>query len=163
TTSYVQHDFSNLYDATNAASSFDTGATLGIYSEAARIRRFVQDVLVTSTGSGPLSWLVGAYGSTSVQRTPRAPALPAPATAAPGARLGRVCEEDRRDHRPEIAAYGEAAWRFAPGWTLSAGARAYRSALEVKSTIAGAAPTQPRDIRATSRFDGFSPKISLQF
>src|SRR5262249_46509761 len=78
-------------------------------------------------------------------------------------RLVRVYEEDRRDHLHEIAAYGEAGWRFAPGWTLSAGARAFRTALEVKSTIGGAFPTEPRDIRATSRFDGFSPKVSLQY
>lgn len=164
TTSYVQHDFSNLYDASSAASSFDTGATLGIYSEAARIRRFVQDVLVTSTGSGPVSWLVGAYGSTSVERTPGALDILAPPIAAAAIpRLVRVYEEDRRDHLHEIAVYGEAAWRLAPGWTLSAGARGSRSALEVKSTIAGAPPTEPRDIRASSRFTGFSPKVSLQY
>jgi outer membrane receptor protein involved in Fe transport len=166
TTSYVQHDFSNVYDATAAVSSFsESGASLGIYSEAARIRRFVQDVVVTSTGSGPVSWLAGAYGSTSMERTPGALDIqPGSVSAAVvPSRLVRVYEEDRRDHLHEIAAYGEASWRFAPGWSVSAGARAFRSALEVKSTISGAPPTQPRNVRVSSSFSGLSPKLSVQY
>jgi outer membrane receptor protein involved in Fe transport len=167
TTSYVQHDFSNLYDASAQAIAFTQGAaSLGIYSEAARIRRVVQDVVVTSTGSGPISWLAGAYGSTSVERTPSAlDVLPAPAAIASLAAgpLVRVYNEERRDHLDEVAVYGEASWRFASGWTVSAGARAFQSALHVKSDISGAPPTQPRFVQETSRFTGVSPKISLQY
>jgi outer membrane receptor protein involved in Fe transport len=169
TTSYVQHDFSNLYDATAQAIAFTQGAaSLGIYSEAARIRRVVQDVMVTSTGSGPVSWLAGAYGSTSVERTPSALdvlATPTPlaAVAAAAVPLTRVYDEDRRDHLDEVAVYGEGSWRFAPGWTVSAGLRAFQSALHVKSNISGAPPTVPRFVHETSRFTGVSPKVSLQY
>lgn len=169
TSSYVQHAYSSLYDATAAASSFsDTGAALGIYSEAARIRRAVQDIVLTSSGSGSISWLAGVYGSVSTERTPAAlDILAAPialtAIPAPVAHLTRVYDEERRDSLRELAAYGEATWRFSPGWTVSAGARAFRSLLDVKSSIVGAPPAQSRDIRESSNFGGLSPKLSVQY
>ncbi|HEV7383672.1 MAG TPA: TonB-dependent receptor, partial [Phenylobacterium sp.] len=168
TTSYVQHAYSSLYDATRVATGFDAEAALGIYSEAARIHRVVQDVVLTSTGSGELSWLVGAYGSASLERTPSALDILAgsvslAAVKAVPMRLTRVYDEDRRDHLNEIALYGEATWRFAPGWTLSAGGRAFRSHLQVQTNIAGAPPTLVRAVETTSSFSGISPKISLQY
>jgi outer membrane receptor protein involved in Fe transport len=170
TTSYVQHDFSNLYDATAVTTAppiSSIGASLGVYSEAARIRRVVQDITITSVGSGPISWLAGAYGSTSVERTPSAlDILISTASVAPTSRappLTRVYEEERRDHLDEIAAYGEGSWRLAPGWTVSAGVRAFQSALHVKSNISGAFPTVPRFVHEVSRFSGLSPKISVQY
>ncbi|HEY3947846.1 TonB-dependent receptor plug domain-containing protein, partial [Phenylobacterium sp.] len=89
TTSYVQHDYSALYDASAADISLfsTTGASLGIYSEAARIRRFVQDIVLTSTDAGPISWLAGVYGSSSHERTPGSLDIlvnPAPAEPALG-------------------------------------------------------------------------------
>src|SRR6185437_3557658 len=103
------------------------------------------------------SWLAGAYGSTSVERTPSALDIlastgPAPITTALAqSRLTRVYDEDRRDHLDEVAGYGEASWRFAPGWTASAGVRAFQSALHVKSNISGAFPTVPRFVHEVSR------------
>jgi outer membrane receptor protein involved in Fe transport len=168
TTSYVQHAYSSLYDATRVATGFDAESELGIYSEAARIHRVVQDVVLTSTGSGELSWLVGAYGAASLERTPSALDILAgsvslAAVKAVPMRLTRVYDEDRRDHLNELALYGEATWRFAPGWTLSAGGRAFRSHLDVKTNIAGAPPTAARNVEAASTFSGISPKVSLQY
>ena len=169
TTSYVQHAYSSLYDATRVAAGFSPEAVLGIYSEAARIHRGVQDLVLTSTGSGEVSWLVGAYGSASLERTPSAldilagPTPSVPLLAAAVSHLTRVYDEDRRDHLRELAAYGEATWRFAPDWTLSAGARAFRSHLDVKTNIAGAPPTAPRTVEATASISGISPKVSLQY
>jgi iron complex outermembrane receptor protein len=168
TTSYVQHAYSSLYDATRVAAGFSAEAVLGIYSEAARIHRVVQDVVLTSSGSGDVSWLVGAYGSASLERTPSALDIlagPGPTVplAAAVTRLTRVYDEDRRDRLHELAAYGEATWRFAPGWTLSAGARAFSSHLVVRTDIAGAPPTAPRTVEATSSLAGVSPKLSLQY
>ena len=167
-TSYVQHAYSSLYDATNTAAQFsEIGASLGIYSEAARIRRVVQDVVLTSSGSGPVSWLAGVYGSASTERTPSALDIvnsPALITAkAAVSRLVRVYDEERRDHLHELAFYGEGTWRFAPGWTASAGARVFSSTLEVKSHITGAPPTVAREVRESSDFSGVSPKLSLQY
>lgn len=169
TTSYVQHAYSSLYDASQVATFFLSGATLGVYSETARIRRLVQDVVLTSRDSGEISWLVGAYGSASLERTPSALDIVAnagpipPALALSEGRLARVYDEERRDHLRELALYGEATWRFAPGWTLAAGARAFSSRLQVKTNIGGAPPTLPRAVDETSSSSGVSPKLSLQY
>jgi iron complex outermembrane recepter protein len=169
TTSYVQHAYSSLYDATEVAASFDAGAALGVYSEAARIHRLVQDVVLTSPSAGPVSWLVGAYGSTSMDRTPSALDIVGSGTVVPLAvaasqgRLVQAYNEERRDQLNEFAVYGETTWRFAPGWSLAAGARAFGSHLEVNANIAGAPPTLPRAVDATSSASGVSPKVSLQY
>jgi iron complex outermembrane receptor protein len=167
-TSYVQHAYSSLYDATAQASAFsDNGAALGIYSESARIRRAIQDLVLTSSGAGEVSWLVGIYGSTSVERTPASLdilATPGVSTAAAiRAALVRVYDEERRDHLHEAAAYGEASWRFAPGWTASAGLRASQTDLRVKSRIGGAAPTAPRNVAESRSFNGLTSKLSVQY
>jgi len=167
-TSYVQHAYSSLYDATAQASAFsETGAALGIYSESARIRRAVQDLVLTSSGAGQVSWLVGAYGSTSTERTPSSLDIlagPGVITAAAiKAALIRVYDEDRRDHLHEAAAYGEATWRFAPGWTASAGARVFETSLRVKSRIGGAPPTAPRDVAVSRSFNSVTSKLSVQY
>jgi iron complex outermembrane receptor protein len=168
--SYVQHDYDSLYDATAAASQFSqTGAALGIYSEGARIRRGVQDVVVTSVGSGPVSWLAGVYASESVERTPSSLAIsPASSTAVvaapqPPVTLIQVYNEQRRDRMHELAVYGEGTWRFAPGWTLAAGARAFESTLDVAAQIVGAPPAQSRDVAEKRNFSGVSPKLSVQY
>ena len=168
TTSYVQHAYSSLYDATRVAVGFSPEAVLGIYSEAARIHRVVQDVVLTSTGSGDVSWLIGAYGSTSLERTPSAldilaGTVSATALKAAQMRLTRVYDEDRRDHLNELALYGEATWTLPSGWTVSAGGRAFRSHLGVEANIAGAPPTLVRTVEESSSFSGISPKVSLQY
>jgi iron complex outermembrane receptor protein len=168
-TAYVQHAYASLYDATAVASSFsETGADLGIYSESARIRRLVQDVVLTSTGAGPVSWLAGVYGSASVDRTPSSLdilATPSPTALAAikAPTLTRVYDEQRRDRLREFAVYGEGTWQFAPGWQASAGARAFDTTLKVAANIAGAPPTAPRAVEAASSYSGVSPKVSLQY
>lgn len=168
-TSYVQHNYDSLYDATAAASVFsDTGADLGIYSEGARIRRAVQDVVLTSTGAGPVSWLAGVYGSASVERTPSSlDILVTPAASVAGiskvAPLTRVYNETRRDRLRELAVYGEGTWRFAPGWTASAGLRVFDTELKVRAAIVGAPPAQSRDVDESRSFSGASSKLSVQY
>ena len=168
-TSYVQHNYDSLYDATAAASVFSVnGAALGIYSEAARIRRVVQDLVLTSSDAGAISWLAGVYGSTSLERTPSSldisstatvPVTP-PKTPIP---LIRVYDENRRDNLREIAIYGEATWRFAPGWTGSVGARAFDTELKVRAAVVGAPPAQSRRVDERRSFSGVSTKLSLQY
>jgi outer membrane receptor protein involved in Fe transport len=171
-TSYVQHDYASLYDATAVTQTLDfsqIGADLGVYSEAARIRRLVQDVVLTSTGAGDVDWLAGIYGSLSQERTPSSLDLSSTSATNPlagvkaAAKLTRVYDEERRDHLHELAIYGEGTWRFSPGWSASAGARAFDSELNVRSTIVGAPPTQPRDVAENRSFTGVSSKLSLQY
>ena len=188
TTSYLRHAYASLYDATAQASFFsDTGAALGIYSESARIQRAVQDVVLASTGAGPISWLVGAYGSTSIERTPssldivanapstdlldsslgtaNAPVAPADGGGAGSAPppLTRVYNESRRDRIRELAIYGEGTWRFAPGWTASAGLRSFDTWLKVAADIVGAPPALSRNVSENRSFNGATSKLSVQY
>jgi iron complex outermembrane receptor protein len=164
-TSYVQHAYSSLYDATAVAAKFlETGNDLGVYSESTRIHRLVQDVVVTSTGAGPVSWLVGAYGSMSVERTPSSlDLLSTPAVRGPKPKLIRVYDENRVDHVHEGAVYGEGTWRLAPGWTVSVGARAFDTSLNVAADIVGAPPAKSRSVNANGDYRGVSSKLSLQY
>lgn len=169
-TSYVQHAYASLYDATAAASVFsDTGANLGIYSEGARIRRLVQDVVLTSTGAGPVSWLAGAYGSGSVDRTPSSldinvtPTATALAAVLAPRPLVRVYNEQRVDHLGEFAVYGEGTWRFAPAWTVAVGGRAFVTNLRVVADIVGAPPARSRSVDEDRSYSGVSPKFSVQY
>ncbi|MDB5465235.1 MAG: TonB-dependent receptor [Phenylobacterium sp.] len=169
-TSYVQHDYASLYDASASSFSSEIGADLGVYSEAARIRRVVQDVVLTSTGAGTLDWLAGIYGSLSQERTPSSLDVSATSAITPSAaavktpaKLVRVYNEERRDHLHELAVYGEGTWRFAPGWSASAGARVFDSELKVRSVIVGTPPTQPRDVDENRSFSGVSSKLSVQY
>ncbi|MGZ6039924.1 MAG: TonB-dependent receptor [Phenylobacterium sp.] len=170
-TSYVQHAYSSLYDATAVAVQFvetNNSNDLGVYSESARIRRLVQEVVIASTGAGPVSWLVGGYGASSVERTPSSLDLVPGATAVAAvggakAPLIRVYNENRIDHVHEGALYGEGTWRFAPGWTASAGARAFDTSLHVNADIVGAPPAQSRAVNTAGDYHGVSSKLSLQY
>jgi outer membrane receptor protein involved in Fe transport len=147
--------------------------------------------VLTSTDAGQISWLAGAYGSLSDERTPSSlDILANPATSqpafdldeaalrttravvatdpgdsldAPAGVLTRVYNENRRDHVQEAAVYGEATWRFAPGWSASVGARAFTTDLTVKAAIVGAPPAQSRSVGEGRSFEGVSSKLSLQY
>ena len=159
-TAYVGHDFASQYDATAAAAgTFGlVQADLGVYSERARIRRLVQDVVLTSKGEGKFDWLVGAYASSSIERTPSFLVVQQPNMGA-----SAVYRENRRDKIRDIALYGEGSWRFSPGWTVSAGARVFETDLKVSSDIVVTAPGQSRLVYGRRVFNGISPKVSLQY
>src|SRR5262249_53385123 len=114
-------------------------------------------------------WTAGAYGSVSLERTPSTldvlsgSVVLTSSAALTGARLTNVYNEERRDHLHELAVYGEGVWRLSPGWTISAGARAFSTHLQVTSRIQGAPPTTPRNIDESTTFSGLSPKLSLQY
>lgn len=158
-TGYVRHDFASQYNATAAGSTlqiFDTD--LGVYAERARTQRLVQDVVLTSPGDGRFRWLAGAYTSSSRERTP----LSLLVTQANG-RLSEVYRESRRDKVADFALYGEASYRFAGAWTVSAGARAFRTKIKTTSDIVVASPGQSRAVNGDRDYKGFSPKLSLQY
>ena len=171
TTALVRHDFDSQYDA-NAltgtaafANAFQlTAADQVVYRELARIGRIVQDVTLSSHGDGPWRWLVGAYGSGSVERTPSFLIVTSPPLVAGGpTRAARAYSEERRDTIQDFAVYGEASWTFAPRWTVSAGARAFQNRLKTRSTIDVEGLLGSRVVANGRSFGGVSPKLSLQY
>jgi outer membrane receptor protein involved in Fe transport len=164
-TGYVRHDFASRYNATAETSDIlNTFPVMpndvGVYSESTRIRRLVQDVVLTSTGDGKLHWLAGVYGSVSKERTPSSLLV----RQASGF-LNEVYSENRNDKVKDLAVYGEISYAFAPGWTASAGGRLFRTHLRTNSDIvvAPCGVCQSRNVIGTHTYRGFSPKVSIQY
>ena len=162
-TGYVRHDFASQYNATAATSDildiFRVSANdVGVYAERARIRRLVQDVVLTSAGEGKLRWLVGVYGSVSKERTPSSLLV-----RQTSGQLNEVYSESRNDKVKDFAVYGEASYRFAEGWTASAGGRIFQIHLRTTSDIVVAPPGQSRSVNGSRTYNGFSPKLSVQY
>jgi iron complex outermembrane receptor protein len=159
-TAYVRHDFTSQYDASAALSLFgDSEADFGVYEEGAQVEMFSQDLVLTSVDSGALRWLVGAYGSFSVEKTPST--LDARATGGTAPR--RVYTENRTDRRAGVALYGKASYDLTPGWTASAGARVFNIDLRTSSDVVVLNPAQSRAFVKKDQFQGWSPELSLQY
>jgi iron complex outermembrane receptor protein len=159
-TAYVRHDFASQYDASAALSLFgDSEADFGVYEEAAKVEMFSQDLVLTSVDTGALRWLVGAYGSFSVEKTPST--LDARVTGSTTPR--RVYTEFRTDRRAGVALYGKASYDLAPGWTASAGARVFNIDLRTSSDVLVLNPAQSRAFVKKAQFQGWSPELSLQY
>lgn len=161
-TALIEHAFASQYDASAPDLLHDFGAqpgSLGVYSERTRISMLVQDLVLRSAHPGPFSWLAGAYGLATTEKSPTALDI----QQGPPAGLARVYTEHRRDRVREAALYGEATWIFAPGWSASAGGRLFTSDVQTSAAIEVLAPGQSRLVAGTKRFRGVSPKLSLQY
>jgi iron complex outermembrane receptor protein len=159
-TAYVRHDFASQFDATAALSLFGESALdFGIYREAAKIGMFSQDTVLSSASSGPLRWLVGAYGALTLEKTPST-LFSHPANVAA---LRAVYTEHRSDRLTNLALYGEASYLFAPGWTLALGARISQIGLRTDSNVVAPAPGKSRAFVKTAEYSHISPKASLQY
>ena len=79
------------------------------------------------------------------------------------AAITTVYEEERRDHRDELAIYGEGSWRFAPGWTVAAGARAYQIRRSTHADINAPVTGGMRAVDRDQTFRNISPKVSIQY
>ena len=155
-TGVVRHDYGSLYDATDTQGNYTDFARTSAYSERARTKMLVQDVVLTSRGAGPLEWLGGLYASDTKVHTPteflaQNPTLP----------NVKVYGDDRRDRIREVAAYGEVSYDFAPDWTVAAGGRVFNIRSRTRSDVVSER-FAPRTIDRGRNFTGVSPKISVQ-
>jgi iron complex outermembrane receptor protein len=159
-TAIVRHDYASRYDASAVLTAFgaDPADDVGLFDEAAFMRRAVEDVFWSSPETGRLHFLAGAFGSISVDHTPSE--LRARQGAA--GTLRRLYRELRRDGLNEYAAYGEATYDLGGGWTAAAGARAFQTDIHTTSTVASPAANQTRNLDKRRSYDGVSPKLSLQ-
>jgi outer membrane receptor protein involved in Fe transport len=157
TLAYIDHDFSSQYDASAALQDLSVNPPdLGVYDEQTRLHMVVEDTVLRSTGSGPLSWLAGVYALSTIEETPST------LSVGSGGPLSDIYMEHRRDRVREAAVYGEVDDEIARRWTLSLGGRLFTTEVRTVSTIGGLFPTVSRDFAAERRFPGFSPKLSLQ-
>jgi outer membrane receptor protein involved in Fe transport len=157
-TGYVRHRYGSVYDSTDQAHRYSAFADKAIYAERTRTNLIVQDIVLTSRGAGPVDWLGGLYGSYTTIKSPTEFLAQVP-FAAP---LVHVYGDDRRDDVREAAAYGEASYEFAPGWTVAVGARVFTIHTRTKSEVVSE-DFDPRSLDRETRFSGFSPKLSVQW
>jgi outer membrane receptor protein involved in Fe transport len=158
-TAYVRHDFTSQYDASAALSLFgDSAADFGVYEETAKVEIFSQDLVLTSVKDGALRWLLGAYGSFSIEKTPSNLNSRVTGSTAPR----RIYTEYRTDRRADVALYGKASYDFTPGWTASAGARVSGIDLRTASDVVVLNPLQSRAFVKKAKFQSWSPELSLQ-
>jgi outer membrane receptor protein involved in Fe transport len=157
-TGYVRHRFASRFDATAALSSAGEGAIdVGLFDEASKVRLLVEDAVLTSPDTNRFRVLLGLYGLASLEDGDgelRA------RTASNPSRL--IYLEDRRDRRRESALYGEASYDLGAGWTVSLGGRAFDNEVHTTSVVQAPAPGQSRTLDRKARFNGLSPKFSLQ-
>lgn len=155
-TGYIRHSYSSLYDATATQNLYTAFAQTAAYSERNRTEMLVQDLVLTSRGSGRIEWLAGLYGSYTSENSPtqllaqvpRAPNIP-------------VYFDIRSDLIREAAVYGEVSYGFASKWRIAAGGRAFSISTHTRSHVESER-FAPRDINRGGDFSGFSPKLSVQ-
>lgn len=155
-TSYVHHVFSSQYDATLAASDFDSATDLGVYLEKTRINLLVEDIVFRSAGGGPFQWLVGVYGARSLETSPSTLDFLAPAAVA------TAYAENRKNRLFEYSLYGEGAYELGDGWTVTVGGRAFESRVHTTADLTISSPFEPRAFDGRRNSKGFSPKFTLQ-
>lgn len=157
-TGYIRHRYGSVYDSTDQRLLYSAYADRAIYSERTRTNLIVQDLFLTSRGAGPIEWLGGVYGSYTTVKSPTEFLVQLP-FAAP---LVHVYGDRRRDYVREAAAYGEASYAFAPGWTVAVGGRVFTIDTHTKSDVVSE-DFPARSLDRTTTFNGFSPKVSIQW
>ncbi len=137
---------------------------------------------LTSKGGGPIEWLVGASHNHIETDLPSGAGFAGAGAlterlfaGAFGAGVGALAAPNDRftDYKLHVdgvekALFGEATWRFAPSWRLTAGTRYFDTELEndtVQSGLFTLFSTGQLVSRshAKSHEDGFTPKVSLTY
>lgn len=138
---------------------------------------------LTSNGDGPVEWLIGAsYFDSRIDLPSYAEFAGAAAlieslyAGSHGAGVGQAAAPgDRfndyflRVNGQEKALFGEASWRVAPAWTLTAGGRFFDTSIDHSSRQSGLLPllttgspnAAPQAAEASEQ--GFNPKLSLRY
>jgi len=160
-TAYVRHTYTSQYDASDAVEFYNffrrPRADAGVYLENTRVSMLVEDLVLRSRGDGRFGWLVGAFGSVTLERSPSLVEF----LSADGTQT-TVYQEARKDRLAELAVYGEGRYEFAPGWTASVGGRVFGTRVRTSADLRVVAPGVSRVVGYERTFQGFSPKLSLQ-
>ena len=111
---FTHHDFSSRYDASLALPDFGQAVAPAAYDDDTLIRLTSEELDYHAPGRGPLSLLLGGFGSYGDE-----------AETSRLAPLGgtTLYTEDRTDRLVDLAAFGEASYALGPRLTLTAGLR----------------------------------------
>jgi outer membrane receptor protein involved in Fe transport len=159
-TSVVQHGLSSQTDASQALPLFGGGAAaVGEYEEPNSTTMVTEDAVLSSPSTGRFQWLIGAYGSTtlediqSIVRTPSAGGLAAV----------DLYHEWRKDQRSAAALYTETTWTLSDRLTFTAGVRGAVSEIRTTSLVEMPTAPPPRTFSGVLNGAGVSPKAALDY
>jgi iron complex outermembrane receptor protein len=153
--SYLVHAFTTRYDASSGLIVFDANSTVRTFDQKDRVRVGVVEAVLSSRPGPRLQWLAGVFASHATEN------LQFDLRAVDGPGPYDLYREDRVDRLAEGAVYGELSYAVARDWTLTLGARAFRSWLDTKSLRAQG--VIPRTFAGDMLTDGWSPKAVLSW
>jgi outer membrane receptor protein involved in Fe transport len=151
---YVDHDYSNRYDAEGA---FDLApGRLAAFDEANNVELWTTEAVARSKGNGPARWLAGAFASYSRDRSTGT----LDATLSGGARRTVYV---RRDVTDEFALFGETDRPLTPHLVLTVGGRAFITTVRTQAGQFELATTPIADLDEKLRYRGLAAKVRLRY
>jgi outer membrane receptor protein involved in Fe transport len=129
-------------------------------------RQFSQEVRLTSMGSGPLQWLVGAYysnfGATShvISYYPATPAFGFDYDFG----TNNLADNHRKLDRTQSALFAEGSYLFSDHWKLTVGARYYDYSSNSVTSVSGvSANGTSAPLSGSAKNSGVTPKLNLAY
>jgi outer membrane receptor protein involved in Fe transport len=141
------------------------------FNETDTTEQFSEELRLTSTGKGPLQWIVGAFFSRFESIFAEYNALPALTDTIPGQPQsnpeGILYQAHNPYHIKQYAVFGEGTYEFAPGWKLTAGARWYDFSSSADEETTGFLAVSGNATPYLSHFEtsnnGINPKLTLSY
>jgi outer membrane receptor protein involved in Fe transport len=153
--SYLVHEFKTRYDASTGLPVFESTSPFRLLDQSDRVRLAVAEAVLTSPSRGRLQWLVGLFGSRTIED------FTLDIGALEGGFRDPLYFEDRVDRLGEVAVYGEASYALTPSLTLTAGLRAFHAWLETDSFRDQGGET--RTFSGSRSSQDVSPKLVLSW
>ncbi len=153
-TALIHHQLDTRYDATDALPLLAPGVGgIAAFDDGARKHLLSEDLSLASVGERRLQWLIGAYYLRDNETDHSLlSSLSSPM-------LGALYGETRRDLREDYAIYGEATLALTSRLYLTAGARLFRTDLQVDSRTAPGAGA----VDVGEHEKGLAPKLVLRY
>jgi iron complex outermembrane receptor protein len=155
-TAYIDHELTTLYDATGAFRTGEAASVVQSFEEDKHIKLWAAEGLLSSNAPGPLRWLAGAFVSyTDEMDTALLVGIK------PRARLRSIYS--RRDRLSEAAVYGEVAYDLTPRVSVTVGARAFATRVDMNAGDFGLALVLIKPTQGRLTDQGIAPKLRVNF
>jgi outer membrane receptor protein involved in Fe transport len=158
-TSVVRHQLYSRFDATGAFADFPVmNGAVQSFDETRTLSILLNETRLASASGAVIPWFVGVfYADGDSGRSSRL--ADSPAAASGEARYTEV----RSDLIDELALFGEVTLPLSSRFSVSAGARLFRSALEVASTARDGPAGPERGLRDQLADTGLAPDLRIQY
>lgn len=155
TTSWSRQDVATRFDASLAVPLLLRAPVApAAFDEPSIYYTMDHETRLASAGSGAFDWLAGAFASRSVRNVSTRIAFAQTAET--------FYFKTRRGTGTELALFGEATWRPAPDWALTAGLRFYRGQIDVTADNSELDDGPPKAV-GQSVGTGVTPKATVSY